>query len=285
MHLEAVPQVERADFHVPRLGGAPRVVVGNVAEWPALERWDGRYLQDVAGDVEVVVRERAGPPSNIYQHLAQGGAVRFGDYLDWVDATAQDLGPLAGGTADPREITRRVGASGLDVSYYLDANLARLSPTLHADAPDPRWFRRPASDVNLWCGVLGTSSGLHCDVTPNCNVQVVGTKHFTLFPPSSARALGRIGHGTHCRVDPNALDVARFPQAAAARGMEVTLHPGESLYIPVGWFHQVTVTSGWAVNVNFFWRRPFPHGLSVPMLWGFLLRRGRARVARALAGG
>ncbi|MBO3083947.1 cupin-like domain-containing protein [Cellulomonas fengjieae] len=285
MHLDAVPRVDRNDFRVPRLGGEPRVVVGNVAGWPALERWDSDYLRAVAGGVEVVVRERNGPPNNMYQHLAQGGAVPFGDYLDWVLATAGDLQPVTADLTDPRQITGLVAASRLDVSYYLDANLVRLSPTLTSDAPDPQWFRRPAPDVNFWCGVQGTSSGLHCDVSPNCNVQVVGSKHFSLFPPSSARRLGRIGHGTHCRVDPNALDLRRFPRAADVRGFETTLGPGESLYIPVGWFHQVTVTSAWAVNVNFFWPRPFPQGLAVPMLWGFLLRRGRARLARTLGGG
>ncbi len=254
-----------------------------MAGWAAFERWTPHYLRSTAGDREVVVRETHGPPRNIFQNLAEGGSAPFGDYLDWVLDTARDVEDLAGDVDDPGEITRRLSTAGLEVSYYLDAKLALLSDVLLRDTSVPNWYRRPPLDVNFWCGVLGTSSGLHCDVTPNCNVQVVGTKHFTLFPPKDAERISRVRRGTHCRFDPNMPDFDRFPLAREATGWECALRPGESLYIPVGWFHQVTVTSPWAVNVNFFWKRPFPQGIAAPHLWHFLLRRGRARVGRALS--
>lgn len=285
MELVPIPRVDRSEFRVSRRPGEPRVVLDNVAGWPALERWDADYLRSVAGDQDVVVRERQGPPRNIFQNLADGGSAPFGDYLDWVLGTAEDLTGIAACAEDPREITRFLATAGLEVSYYLDAKLPRLSETLLRDTSVPDWYAGAPLDVNFWCGVLGTSSGLHCDVTPNCNVQVIGTKHFTLFPLDDAERVYRVGHGTHCRFDPNVPDFERFPLAQGATAWECTLRPGESLYIPVGWFHQVTVTSPWAVNVNFFWRRPFPQGLAAPRLWHFLLRRGRARVVRAVRRG
>lgn len=262
-------------------------MAGSAAHWPAVERWTPTYLTAAVGSREVAVRERSGPPRNIFQNLGDGGLVPFADYLDWVLATADDLRAAVGDVdrSDPVAITRLVGASPIEVSYYLDANLSLLSPTLLADVRAPTWLRTSPAVVNLWCGVLGTSSGLHCDVAPNCNVQVVGTKHFTLFPPSQGRQVGRIGQGTHCRFDPNAPDLDRHPDADGATAWECILRPGDALYLPVGWFHQVTVTSDWAVNVNFFWPRPFPQGLAVPALWRFLLRRAalRARSARRQA--
>jgi hypothetical protein len=260
------------------------VVLANVPGWKAIDRWTEAYLKSVAGDRDVVVRETDGPPRNIFQNLAQGGRVSFGEYLDWVVQTAHDLEHIVPGTTDVQDIVRAVGNSGLDVSYYLDAKLGQLSEALATDAPAPDWYPRPPVDSNLWCGVLGTSSGLHCDVTPNCNVQVIGRKHFMLFPPSQSRRLYRVPSVTHCRFDPNAPDFDRYPLARDATGWECTLEPGESLYIPVGWYHQVSVVSGWALNVNFFWPRPFPQGVMTPPLWRFLLRRGWAR-ARAGVGG
>jgi hypothetical protein len=111
-------------------------------------------------------------------------------------------------------------------------------------------------------------------------MQVIGRKHFAVFSPSQARRLYRVPRLTHCRFDPNVPDFARFPRARTASGWQCVLTPGESIYIPAGWYHQVTVVSPWAVNVNLFWPRPFPQGLLIPSLWAFLLRRLRARVRR-----
>jgi hypothetical protein len=279
MRLSPIPRVSRADFRPARAAGGPVVVVDDTPGRPAFTRWSEGYLKSVAGHREVAVRETNGPPRNVFQNLAQGGRVPFGDYLDWVVETARDLEAIAGHSG-VRDITRAVAARGFDVSYYLDAKLDQLSDRLLADAPAPGWYRTAPVDTNLWCGVLGTSCGLHCDVTPNCNVQVIGRKHFILFPPSQSRRVYRIPRITHCRFDPNDPDFERFPLARRASGLQCTLSPGESLYIPVGWYHQVTVVSAWALNVNFFWRRPFPQGLATPPLWRFLLRRGWARVRR-----
>ncbi|MFC4010836.1 cupin-like domain-containing protein [Nonomuraea purpurea] len=284
MNLKPVPRVSRGDFRPTRLAGLPRVVVDNVPGWQAVECWNSAYLKSVAGHREVAVRETNGPPSNIFQNLARGGRTFFGDYLDWVVETAHDLRPVAERHTDVGAITQAVAASGFETSYYLDAKLGQLSARLAADAPAPDWFRASPMDTNLWCGVLGTSSGLHCDVTPNCNVQVIGRKHFVLFPPSQSRLVYRIPRITHCRFDPNVPDFGRFPLARQASGWQCTLRPGESLYIPVGWYHQVTVVTPWALNVNFFWPRPFPQGIVTPSLWRFLLRRGSARVRRLLRG-
>ncbi|MFC4531997.1 cupin-like domain-containing protein [Sphaerisporangium dianthi] len=280
MRLKPIPRVSRRDFRPARLAGGPLVVLDNTPGWRAFTRWHEGYLKSVAGDREVAVRETNGPPRNIFQNLAEGGRVPFGDYLDWVVETARDLEGLAGDHAGVREVTRAVAGGGFEVSYYLDAKLGELSKTLVADAPAPDWYRSPPVDANLWCGVLGTSSGLHCDVTPNCNVQVIGRKHFILFPPSQSRRVYRIPRITHCRFDPNDPDFDRFPLARRASGRQCTLSPGESLYIPVGWYHQVTVVSAWALNVNFFWPRPFGQGIATPPLWRFLLRRGWARARR-----
>jgi hypothetical protein len=280
MRLIDVPTVRSSEFSPPHFGGEPRVVLGIAQNWPALRRWDLTYLKACAGERKVKVRETAGPPRNIYQRLATGGRISFAQYLDWVVelAGSPDLEEIAGLHLSMTELMEAVSTIRFECSYYLDIKLAELSAALLEDVKAPPWYRSEPIATLFWCGVLGTSSGLHFDVTPNCNVQVLGTKHFILFPPSQSELVYRNQHGAHCCFDPNRPDLHRFPSARAALGWQCDLCPGDALYIPVGWFHQVTITSPWAANVNFFWRRPFPQGVVRPPLWGLLLRRGWAQL-------
>ena len=203
--------------------------------------------------------------------MEPGGSISFADYLDWVMEMAglDDLQKIANSYRDAADISQEIGQAGFERSYYLDLDLARLAPQLQADIEVPPWYRHAPLRTLLWLGVLGTSCGLHADVTPNCNVQVVGRKSFALFAPNQTPLLYRSRRSTHCGFDPNHPDYTSYPLAHRARGMQCTLEPGEALYIPVGWYHQVTVVSPWAVNVNFFWPRPFLQGLITVRFGGF----------------
>lgn len=277
MRLREIPRIRRSELK-PYRCREPRVVVDCAVAWPALERWEPTYLKCAVGDREVAVREADGPPSNMFQHLRSGGWISFDQYLDWVLDNACEADSVATERLSVGEVARIVATQGYETSYYFDAKLHQLSSVLAADVVDPNWFATGVTGVNFWCGVFGTSCGLHCDVAPNCNVQVVGRKNFTLFAPTQARRIYRTPRSTHCRFDPNSPDFERFPLAMRADGWICTLDPGESLYIPVGWFHQATVVSGWAVNVNYFWRRPVPHAVLEPALWPLLMRRSRIQL-------
>jgi hypothetical protein len=275
----AVPRVHAKSFHVPSLHAEPRVVVDAAPTWPAVQRWNPGYLRDVLGESEVRVREVTGLPVNIFQKAAGNGWISFGDYLDWVleidaEVSAQYTQTEAS-TFDMSQVYQMVAALGFECSYYLSGSIAEVSPVLREDICIPDWLGTDTRSINLWCGAFGTSCGLHCDLAPNCNVQIVGRKHFVLYPPGQTRLLYRINGRTHCRFDPNVPDFDRFPRARAATRWVCTLQPGEAIYIPSGWFHQVTVVSGWAVNVNAFWHRPFQHTLMAPALWPHLFRQAR----------
>jgi hypothetical protein len=279
MKLQAVPRVYASNFVAPILPGEPRVIVGDVESWDALKRWQPEYLKRVAGSREVLVREKAGTSRNIYQNMEQGGSIAFANYLDWVleIAAMPEIMEIARNSETVENLTRAKNGNRFDTCYYLDVSLRKLSEVLLKDICIPAWYRDPPIDIIFWCGVLGTSSGLHSDVNPNCNVQVFGRKHFILFDPIESKRVYRIPRITHCQFDPNLPDFDRFPMAKSAKGMECTLNPGECLYIPVGWYHQVTVMSEWALNVNFFWPRPFMQSIATPALWRLLIRRLLAR--------
>ena len=279
MNLTAVPRSEAEAFRPSRHPRTPCVITGLARAWPAIRHWNPRYLKEAAADAAVDVREARGAPRNIYQNMAAGGSISLADYIDWVTETAgaEDLRTIADTCRSASEVMQRIDRAGFETSYYLDVDLARLPPQFLSDVASPPWYGRAPLRTLLWIGVLGTSCGLHADVTPNCNVQVIGRKSFVLFAPDQTRLLYRRPRSTHCSFDPNEPDDRRYPLAERATGMSCTLEAGEALYIPVGWYHQVTVLSPWAVNVNFFWPRPFPQGLLTPPLWFILLRRAWAR--------
>ena len=85
---------------------------------------------------------------------------------------------------------------------------------------------------------------LHYDQVDNFYLQVAGKKTFRLFDPSQTAELSPypFHHELDRRseVDLDADDLAAaFPRAHAARMLEVTLGPGDLLFLPCWWWHEV----------------------------------------------
>jgi tRNA G37 N-methylase Trm5 len=121
-------------------------------------------------------------------------------------------------------------------------------------APHSTVLRVASPGLCLW---------LHYDVLDNVLVQLVGTKSVLLFPPAAAGGLYLNASSSalptralwHAEEAP-ALHAA-FPRYAAARAAahEVTLAPGDALFIPALWAHAVRCDD-FSVAVNVFWPPP-----------------------------
>jgi hypothetical protein len=283
MQRISIPRVPRSEFRAPRWGGEPRVVLDNVPDWPTHDRWQPEYLKSVGAEHTITVRKTNGSPQNFLQNLAGGGKISLAEYIDWVIDTAHLLEHVAETRTELPDIARAVCDMGFEASYYLSASLSSVPTALTDGVAPPRWYQKEPTQGIMWCGVLGTSSGLHFDGAPNCNVQLVGRKHFILFPPSQSRLLYQRPGTAQCRFDPAVPDFDRFPEARNSTAWHCTLAPGESLFIPVGWYHQVTVVSPWALNINFFWERsPLEYFGAANVRQLFVFERGRAILRRGL---
>jgi hypothetical protein len=277
MDIKPVIRTTREEFGATKWRAEPRVIAGNIPRWDASRLWSAPYLEEKAGYRKVLIRAKQGTNAD------SCGQILFSRYLEWVLDAAIDLEDICRGCTDAAGIAKAVAKSGMGASYYLDTSLTELSSKLAAEAPAPDWSSNEPLGTRLWCGVLGTSCGTHADTLPSCDTQVMGNKHFLLFPPSQGRFLYRMRGSTQCRFDPILPDYERFPLARHASGLECTLKPGESLYIPPGWYYQVTVVSGWAVNVNFLWPRSFFETLATPWLWEPLAQNQLTEFRRACA--
>eukprot|EP00948_MAST-09A_sp_MAST-9A-sp1_P003111 g3111.t1 len=104
--------------------------------------------------------------------------------------------------------------------------------------------------VNLWAGSSNLTAPLHYDSFNNLVVQIKGSKTFYLFPPKflSSVSLYPKLHVKHrqAQLNLNDPDFDRFPLARTMlnEGRAITLHPGQALFIPKLWLHQVKIEDG-----------------------------------------
>lgn len=203
------------NFYAP---GRPVLIKGAMAGWPALERWTPAYLADRIGDAMIEY---------------QGGRARAQDYEVKKEKHRQ--------RAPFRRFIDLVRAGGND-AYLTASNSAANAPALAPLAQDLGHLdayltRAPGM---LWIGGEGAFTPLHFDLTNNLLAQVTGTKHVILIPPSQTR---RLAHKAHVFSEVrDVTDEARltlFPQARDVLRYDVALTPGDLLFIPIGWWHQV----------------------------------------------
>lgn len=222
--------------------GRPVILTGCMEDWPAVSRWTPEYLKQTLGDVKIQYQgERDRNKRYEMQVDAHRREIAFSDYMDLI--------------AQP----------GVGNQAYITANNsahnARALAPLHADLGFPGEFLEPAADVKngmMWIGPAGTVTSLHHDLTDNLVAQVVGRKRFRLF---AAADVGKLYNHHHVfseivDLDDPDLDMARLPLMKEANVHDITLLPGEMLFIPIGWWHQVNALD-FSVTItytNFRWR-------------------------------
>ena len=129
----------------------------------------------------------------------------------------------------------------------------------------------PVTAQHLWCGPAGHTSCLHYDPMDGTLIQLAGTKRIALFPPSQLYNLypfavwnhliyGAKRRAVYSKVYPDNPDFQAFPryEFAMPHRIDITLQPGELLFIPSGWWHEVTsIGSGMVCSVNRWWNVPW----------------------------
>jgi len=199
----------------------PVVIADSVRDWPALSRWTPAYFRDKFGDETVQVSYTQRMPMR--------------DFVDAVEAsTAQAPGPYL---------------YRLFIHDHLPALLADLSPQnpyafagRHASPLMPERWRRPDGFLKLLMGGVGSKFPvMHYDLE-HAHAQITeiyGDKEFYLFPPEDSDKLyPRPNQKNWSQVDnPAAPDLERFPRMADATPYRAVLKPGQTIFIPMLWWH------------------------------------------------
>lgn len=234
--LQRMRALDPASTIVPRRAGLTReqflvehyaanrpVILTDVADrWPAQTRWTPEYLVDEVGDEVVEVMTNRERDARYEEHPdAHRTEVPFREYVARVESSApsNDLYLVANNRFFERRVPRRL----------------LRDITLDERFLDPAC---PPAQVFFWYGPSGTVTPLHHDTSNVLLSQVRGSKRVTLVPAlESHRVYNDVG--VYSPVDPDAVDVHRYPRFAGATFMSIILRPGEALFIPVGWWHHV----------------------------------------------
>lgn len=113
---------------------------------------------------------------------------------------------------------------------------------------------------NLWLG-NATLVATHSDAADNIACVASGSRRFTLFPPSQEDNLYISGNPATPGGRPISLvnlrrpDFKRFPRfkQALAEAQVADLQPGDALYMPKGWWHNVESFGPLNLLINFWW--------------------------------
>ncbi|RZL85707.1 MAG: cupin-like domain-containing protein [Sphingomonas sp.] len=128
-------------------------------------------------------------------------------------------------------------------------------------------FVLPNAKPRIWVGNR-THVSTHFDEASNVAVVVAGRRRFTLFPPEQVGNL-YVGPFHHTiagppvsMVDVENPDLERYPKYAEAipHGVVADLDPGDALFIPPFWWHNVKASAAFNVMVNYWWGEP--HAIS-----------------------
>jgi hypothetical protein len=116
------------------------------------------------------------------------------------------------------------------------------------------------AEPRIWLGNASTVSS-HFDASDNVAVVAAGRRRFTLFPPSQVHNLyvGPLDHTMAGQpvsmVELNDPDFERYPRfrEALTHAQRAELEPGDAIYIPALWWHQVEARAPFNVLVNYWW--------------------------------
>lgn len=89
-------------------------------------------------------------------------------------------------------------------------------------------------------------------VMDNILIQLTGKKRVTLFRPRDALNLYLNGDKSEV-VDIDNPDLQKYPKFKNAVRYECILHPGDALFIPAMWFHNI-ITLDFSIGVNIFYK-------------------------------
>lgn len=212
---------------------------------------DAEKLMSLVGSMEVPVRvygpERFNTPKAEWKNYCEIRQVTVTEYCELLKSGIAKRDSIYLAMIDMGKTPfRRVVGPGIDLIAE-KTGLRRQFP----------------NDVNVWVGPGGHVEPLHYDGQDGTLSQFRGTKRVSLFPPSVQEGLYpfEMSHGgltpNFSQVYIDRPDFDRFPRlrAALAERRMVDLAEGETLYMPVGWWHEIeALGNDYICSVNRFWK-------------------------------
>lgn len=215
----------------------PLVITGISKQWPAYNKWNWDYFKSVVGEVEVGVYNNV--KSDAYTPINKADDyMKFGDYIDLV----------------------RRGPVELRIFLF---NIFEHAPQITKDFIWPENFAKGFVKrfPMLFVGGQGSITHMHFDIDLShiFHTQFCGRKRVLLFPFEEQHKLYRkpwevlslVNFEKYFDDENNKLEVQKFPALELAKGYEIILDHGDTLFMPAGyWHHMEYLDSGFAMSLR-----------------------------------
>lgn len=246
---------------------APVIIRGLVDRWPLVE--NGKSLQTLLGYLSGF----AGPhPLTLFS----GGPEMRGKFFYNQDMTGFNFHTAQISPADFFDLIRTLpNDEVVDHHYVGSTDLDRFFPGLRDEndlIAQTGILPEQSPIVSIWMGNR-TTAAAHFDMSNNIACCLVGRRRFTLFPPDQIANLypGPLeptpaGQSVSL-VDFENPDFSAHPgfEQALKAAQVAELEPGDVLYYPALWWHQVEALDLFNVMINYWWNEA-PAFMDTPML-------------------
>ena len=203
----------------------PVIITNGIEHWAARKKWTLDFFKQQYGEMPLTI---------------DGRQLSMGTLIDEVKGSTPER----------------------PAPYLRNHLVKKLPEELHSDVmpmPEcvsPNWFDhrllktwKDFTYVELYIGGTGAKfpvlhyDGLH---THAFLMQLEGVKEYVAFPPAQSPLMyaGQGENENKSAVDNiETLDLARFPKFTSACGFRFKLFPGETLFVPSGWWHTARILS------------------------------------------
>ncbi len=199
----------------------PVILVDLMAHWPARTKWTMEFFKQEYGHLRVpVFSDNVSKPGKNY--MAPDKVIPFREFLE-----AIEQGPT-------------------NIRMFL-FNIFKHAPELCNDFAIPTIMDGFIRDFPfMFFGGEGSRVALHYDIDLSHVFlnQFHGRKRVVLFPPDQSKNIYQHPFTVASYIDVNQPDYQRFPALRQVQGYEAVLHPGETLFMPSGYWHYIEYTDG-----------------------------------------
>lgn len=208
----------------------PVVIERLTADWASYDKWNFNYIKDVAGDIEIPLYDDR-PVSSEEKFNEPHCKMKMGDYINLLK----------------KEPT--------DYRIFL-FNLLKVVPELRRNFTYPKIGLRFLKKLPfMFFGGEGSKVFMHYDIdlANILHFQFEGKKKCILFPPSETKYLYKVPFSliAHEDIDFSNPDTDKWPALKKAKGFITHLNHGETLYMPEGYWHQMTYMSpGFSLSIR-----------------------------------
>jgi hypothetical protein len=227
------PEVFKREFYTP---GIPVVIKKLSHDWPAYTKWNWDYFKQLVGDKKVPLYNNV--KSDAYTPINTADDYKtFGEYIDMIKS----------------------GPAAWRIFLF---NIFDHAPQLIKDFSWPEHLMKGfvKKYPMLFTGGAGSITHMHYDIDLShiLHTQFAGRKRVLMFPHDEQYKLYRkpfevlsLADFSHYYEQSGMPDYEKFPALKLAEGFDFILEPGDTLFMPAGyWHHMEYLDSGFAMSLR-----------------------------------